>query len=265
MNFEQKLDRIIQEIKDIEHYTIDIKNAGKMERIEKDMLMEKIRHLYDELVHLDRHDSHESTARSKEITFEFPNDDQPVSKDPGKAESIKDKPVKEKKPQQKPAAPDKEKRQAAEKEKTAQHQGSSNKANRITYEDQSVEESQTVQKPAQEKGNSPEILADKYFNTQTSMHDSLASKQDHNNLSTKMQTKPIRDLSKAIGLNDRFLFIKELFEGNKEAYYEAVQIINEMPSLEEAENYIRERFHWDEDKPEVIKFMDLVRRRFIHG
>ncbi len=265
MDFKQKLDRIIQEIKDIEYYTIDIKNAGKMERIERDMLMEKIRHLYDEMVYIDRNYSHESTARTKEITFEFPNDDQPVSQDPGKAESIKDKPVKEKEPKQEREAADKEKRQSPEKEKTPKHQGSSNKAKRIAYEDQSVEESQTVQKPVQEKGNAPEILADKYFNTKTSMHDSLASKQDHNVLSTKMQSKPIQDLSKAIGLNDRFLFIKELFEGNKEAYYEAVQIINEMPSLQEAEDYIRERFTWDEDQPEVSKFMDLVRRKFIHG
>jgi hypothetical protein len=36
-----------------------------------------------------------------------------------------------------------------------------------------------------------------------------------------------------------------------------------MPNYEEAEQYIRERFNWDEEQPEVMRFMDLVRRRFI--
>jgi hypothetical protein len=109
----------------------------------------------------------------------------------------------------------------------------------------------------------PEILADRFHNTKTSMHDNLAKKQSQNDLSSKMQSKPIQDLNKAIGLNDRFLFIRELFNGNKDAYYEAIQIINEMPNYEEAEQYIRERFNWDEEQPEVMRFMDLVRRRFI--
>lgn len=77
-----------------------------------------------------------------------------------------------------------------------------------------------------------------------------------------MQSRPIHDLSKAIGLNDKFLFIRELFNGDKDKYHEAIQIINEMPSLEQAEAYINERFNWDDELPEVKKFMDLVRRKF---
>jgi hypothetical protein len=106
------------------------------------------------------------------------------------------------------------------------------------------------------------VVADKYQNSRTFRHDDLAKKQPQNNLSTRMQSRPINDLAKAIGLNDKFLFIRELFNGDKEKYHEAIQIINEMPSYEEAENYIRERFNWDEEQPEVEKFMDLVRRKF---
>ena len=37
-------------------------------------------------------------------------------------------------------------------------------------------------------------------------------------LSARLKSKPITNLSDAIGLNDRFLFIREVFEGNKDAY-----------------------------------------------
>jgi hypothetical protein len=77
-----------------------------------------------------------------------------------------------------------------------------------------------------------------------------------------MQSKPIKDLSKAIGVNDKFLFIRELFDGNKEHYHEAIQLLNEIPDYEEAENYLKETFDWNWEAPVTKKFIELIKRKF---
>ncbi len=276
MDFNHKLDKILEDIQEIENYTVDFKNARAIPKIEMDILTEKVRHLYDELLQIDRNYPYEAPATQSEgISFDYQSEDQPEKQVKQKQEPAKKKhpssgePAENEKRDQEETRKEKEKEEEPNKE-TSQKQEKEEKkttfqeedaSSRIQYEDQSVEESKTVNRPENE--DIPEILADRFYNTKTSMHDSLARKQSQNNISSKIQAKPIQDLNKAIGLNERFLFIRELFGGDKNAYYEAIQIINEMPNYEEAEQYIQERFNWDEDKPEVIRFMELVRRRFI--
>lgn len=276
MDFNHKLDKILEDIQEIENYTVDFKNARAIPKIEMDILTEKVRHLYDELLQIDRNYPYEAPATQSEgISFDYQSEDQPEKQVKQKQEPAKKKhpssgePAENEKRAQEETRKEKEKEEEPNKE-TSQKQEKEEKkttfpeedaSSRIQYEDQSVEESKTVNRPDNE--DIPEILADRFYNTKTSMHDSLARKQSQNNISSKIQAKPIQDLNKAIGLNERFLFVRELFGGDKNAYYEAIQIINEMPNYEEAEQYIQERFNWDEDKPEVIRFMELVRRRFI--
>ena len=274
MDFNHKLDKILQDIQEIENYTVDFKNARSIPKIEMDILTEKVRNLYDELLQIDRNYPYESPERGQTTSSkrkEAPTTKQEEQKRAPESnkEATTEAPAESKAEQQERKEKEKEKQQATEASQATENKkqdtttAGEDSGTRIQYEDQSVEESKTVNRPDQGKEDMPEILADRFHNTKTSMHDNLAKKQSQNDLSSKMQSKPIQDLNKAIGLNDRFLFIRELFNGNKDAYYEAIQIINEMPNYEEAEQYIRERFNWDEEQPEVMRFMDLVRRRFI--
>ena len=274
MDFNHKLDKILQDIQEIENYTVDFKNARSIPKIEMDILTEKVRNLYDELIQIDRNYPYESPERGQ-IASTKKKDDPTTKKEEqkrapeSKKEAASEAPAESKAEQQERKQKEKKEQQATEASKATENKkqdtttASEDSGTRIQYEDQSVEESKTVNRPDQGKEDMPEILADRFHNTKTSMHDNLAKKQSQNDLSSKMQSKPIQDLNKAIGLNDRFLFIRELFNGNKDAYYEAIQIINEMPNYEEAEQYIRERFNWDDEQLEVMRFMDLVRRRFI--
>ncbi|MCF8336150.1 MAG: hypothetical protein K9H65_06080 [Bacteroidales bacterium] len=272
MDFNHKLDKILQVIQEIENFTVDFKNARSIPKIEMDILTEKVRNLYDELIRIDRNYPYESPAQSEKVSFEHQKENQPENRKEQVQEPAQKKHATTKVPEEstekvqeknKKEEEDKETEEPKRPEKKNTRSTEEDNAARIQYEDQSVEESKTVNRPDHDKEDIPEILADRFYNTKISMHDSLARKQVQNNLSSRMQSKPIQDLNKAIGLNDRFLFIRELFGGDKDAYYEAIQIINEMPGYEEAEEYLRERFNWDEDKPEVIRFMELVRRRFI--
>ena len=76
----------------------------------------------------------------------------------------------------------------------------------------------------------------------------------------------MRDLKKAIGINDRFVFINELFRGDEAMYERSIKTINNFRILAEAEYWmIRElkvKLAWDDDKETTRHFYQLVKRRF---
>lgn len=72
------------------------------------------------------------------------------------------------------------------------------------------------------------------------------------------------DIWNGIGLNDRILFLNELFGGDEEDFSKTVQALNGMDNLVEAAGYIRARFpQWNEEGDEVYRFYMTVRRRFV--
>jgi len=71
----------------------------------------------------------------------------------------------------------------------------------------------------------------------------------------------ISDLKTAIGLNDRFLFTRELFDNNQEIYAETIEKLNSANNLEEAIVFLETNFHWTKNDAS-LKFIDLVNRRF---
>lgn len=85
-------------------------------------------------------------------------------------------------------------------------------------------------------------------------------------LARKLQKKPIADLKAAIGINEKFQFINELFEGNMTEYNIALNQLNLCSSHAEAEVYLstlRELYKWDKDSETVVMFSELVERRFL--
>jgi hypothetical protein len=85
-------------------------------------------------------------------------------------------------------------------------------------------------------------------------------------ISDTLSAGPIKDLKKAIGINDRFLYINDLFEGDESAFDRSVKIINGFSIWPEAEYWIRrelkKKLGWKEDSESVQQFDQLVRRRF---
>ena len=81
-----------------------------------------------------------------------------------------------------------------------------------------------------------------------------------------LKETPIKDLRKAIGINDRFLFINDLFRGDEAMYERSIKTINSFNIYPEAEYWIsRElkiKLGWDTELPVVAQFDQLVKRRF---
>lgn len=73
---------------------------------------------------------------------------------------------------------------------------------------------------------------------------------------------PVRNIFSAISLNDRLLYIRDLFAGDPVLFQKTISVFNSISSLAEAEAYIRSHFpEWKMDSDTVYRFMMAVRRR----
>ena len=81
----------------------------------------------------------------------------------------------------------------------------------------SVPEKEDSGKSRKKVSESP-ILADRFSHLSNRFNEQLGEQKGEDDMSEIMKTKPLTSLSEAIGINDRFLFIREIFNGNKDAY-----------------------------------------------
>jgi hypothetical protein len=85
-------------------------------------------------------------------------------------------------------------------------------------------------------------------------------------VSTMLDETPVRDLKKAISINDRYLFINHLFRGDENMYERSIRTINGFNIFPEAQYWIQRelkvKLSWLEDNPTVQLFDQLVKRRF---
>ena len=72
----------------------------------------------------------------------------------------------------------------------------------------------------------------------------------------------VEDIRQAISLGDRFLFQRELFAGNGELMQKTLDELNALGSLNEAMEYVAEKFDWDKESTAVQLFENVLKRRF---
>jgi hypothetical protein len=81
----------------------------------------------------------------------------------------------------------------------------------------------------------------------------------------KLQKPPVTDLRAAIGINDKFRFANELFNGVMQEYEIAIQQLNSSGSLESAMHYfisLQPLYNWDMENETVKQLLELVDRRY---
>ncbi len=86
-------------------------------------------------------------------------------------------------------------------------------------------------------------------------------------LSEKLSTLPIKDLNKAMGLNEKIFTIKELFNDDQELFNTTLEQLNGLSSFDEARQILAEiaqRFNWTSKtkKKKAKNFIKLVSRRY---
>jgi hypothetical protein len=116
--------------------------------------------------------------------------------------------------------------------------------------------------PASAKNTEPSIIADKFISQSDTLNDQLGSLKDDNDLHGSIKLKPITKLSDAIGVNDKFLFIRELFNGNPEAYNQAITKLDETAYFADAKAIIMSYTGENTESFAAIQLLDLVKRKF---
>ncbi len=110
-------------------------------------------------------------------------------------------------------------------------------------------------------------LIDEISTAPVSLNDKLAANQSGDNLAKKLSMQPIADLKTAIGINQKFLFMNDLFKGEHDDFHKAIDNINNMDSINDAQAYISDslmsKYDWDMDSVSVQNFLGLVERRFL--
>ena len=105
--------------------------------------------------------------------------------------------------------------------------------------------------------NATPILADA-ITPKTTLADTIAAPVA---LAEELTAARTRSLRQAIGINDKFLMTRDLFDGDENAYAEAIAELDECETLDDCMIYIAENYEWNPDSEGAKFIMQLLERK----
>lgn len=127
-----------------------------------------------------------------------------------------------------------------------------------TIDEEPVEEENPAELPTIEQPTieEPTVLGEAIRPQQT-LGDQLAARQTVNDLRPR-----VTDLRRAVGLNDKFLLIRDLFGGNGSLYEITIRKLNEFDNFDDCMIYIAEHFAWNPNSDGAKLMLELLERKF---
>ena len=232
----------------------------KIARIDIDLALEKIRKLYDMVLKLEGSESEVIMERveKEEIVVEEPALPQ-IEKEIEESEDIlvvnEEMDVKEKK--------------SAEKENVEKPVETETSA--LFETETKPEEPESIESVNQVSTGATmdlfgETVADKIApETDKTVADSISEKIIEESVADVINKTIISDLKAAIGINEKFFFINELFDGNMKDYNETIDSLNGFNNKNEAIDYfndLKSKNRWKDDNEAVIQLTELIDRRY---
>jgi len=104
------------------------------------------------------------------------------------------------------------------------------------------------------------IIADTFTNIHNSLNEQMGALRE--DVTEILKTKPLKTISEAIGVNDKFLFIKEIFNGSPESYNQAISRLDDAKNISDARAVIMSYTGNDPENETVKQLLDLVKRKF---
>ena len=117
---------------------------------------------------------------------------------------------------------------------------------------------QTIKKPAESA-----IIADQFVNRPESFNEKLGNLKHEDDVLEILKTKPLSSLDEAIGINDKFLFIREIFDGDSQSYNQAIQKLESVGSLSDAMAVIMSYTGENTGNEAIKQLLDLIKRKFL--
>ncbi|MFM7021809.1 MAG: hypothetical protein ACKOXB_02440 [Flavobacteriales bacterium] len=115
----------------------------------------------------------------------------------------------------------------------------------------------------------PEIVTQKTFEKPAraaTISEKMESPVDKT-LAGKFRKSPIADLVKAVNINQKILFTRELFKGDSFAFNDALSKLNSFQNKDEALGFLKtdlqSKHSWKEGSAALSEFTELVERRYV--
>ncbi len=240
--------KLSHKLRELELVIKNITSSERPDNIDIDIALEKTRELYSILLIA----RDKSSNKEREHGIEKEGEKSPVPADPvvpqedddsffevgNRIPGISDKDKEKEEPGSLDVAP--------EKSETENEMRKDNKPKKTDNEKSSRKKADTV--------------ADRYYDSHNHINESLANKRKGGDITSRLQNKPIINMRDSIGLNEKFLFIRELFGNNPETYNKCIDFLNNASSYQEALDYLKSNFDWNEENKASEKFFNLVKR-----
>lgn len=117
----------------------------------------------------------------------------------------------------------------------------------------------------EEQGEVTTIPAKEADENKKSVNEKFAKSAEAPTLAQKLSSKPIGKIKDSIALNEKFLFMNDLFQGENSFYNESIDQLDSFNNLVEATKFFQDlktKFEWTEEMESVTKFFALIERRF---
>lgn len=127
-----------------------------------------------------------------------------------------------------------------------------------------IEEDLAIEVKEQErKKENSRLVSDRFKTSNPTLNEEIFGKSKKEDITTQYKTSPIGSIKSALGLNEKFELINELFKGNKEQFERTIEVLDTAGSFVEAYNYLEESYEWDMNDTYVQRLLELIRRKLI--
>jgi len=247
MKFKNTLEIVTKDIQDIEKLVSNFKNYSGIPNIELDLALSKLRNVYDVLLMF--RETADSSVSEPETTGSVPETE------PGELTA---------------SFMEKEKvHHIADNEGSEEIPGSQSPVKDEKSMDDIMD---TAEIPVYEKKISQiqksgleakKTIGDRFVTDQAKINEKLGEKLHKSDITSAFQSSPIKTISGGVGINDKFFFIRELFNGDNELFNQTLHELDNSVNFNSACSFLMNKFSWDMESDPVQKLLNLIRRKFI--
>jgi hypothetical protein len=116
-------------------------------------------------------------------------------------------------------------------------------------------------KRIKEKQPESNIFADRFSGMSNTFNEQLGNRKNDDGISDVIKSRPVNNLTEAIGINDKFLFVREIFNGDQLSYNEAIAKLNKVDNISDAKAVIMSYTGEGDATEAVTQLLDLVKRK----
>ena len=245
---------LLKDLNDLEELVAENRN-GRFDELEMEFLQSRLRGAGRMMKILAENETVKRDSDRSDISA---GNDLPVENAESEKEVQKVKPVPQPDPDAKKDQPVEEKREPEA--KSAPTAGEEQEEERKPARDEPPKAAGDVKLDEEDKKEniSGKTLGEK-FTKERSVNDLIDV--ENTKLEHKLSNRPVISIKDSIGINDRFQYIRELFDGDAEKFSQTVTKLDALTDINGAVEYMQKNFKWKKSETS-LKFVNLVKRRF---